>query len=675
MAKPAFDPSKPYQVAAKPAFDPNQPFTPVKQEKGLVDSALDTAGEAGQWALENVAAPIGKFVDTYTGAPSRKALSTLVDKKGLLEAGGQFIEQFGADPEKAPTGKDIAQKLGVGDKSLSDAYPGLYSETGEGLPLKKGGFLDPTASGAAGLGVDVATDWTNLIPGAVAAKGLLKAGGKTVGGTAKLAGKTAAVTADVVTGTKVSTNTARALGVVTEKTGEIINKVLNPKQSIDFPKAVEIAKKNGIEPSLLSSSIEFGPTSGISRLERNLSERAGGETLLKNHEDGYNAISDALNRKVDSIAGKPVGSDVEAGALIRDSFAKSQNNLLGSMEMTYKKAGTYAPGLRINKDDLSNLNSTLNGVEKYAKGMIKRGIDNVDKQQGQQLLRAVEGVRATKGSYKQSVEALERIGRKAFNSKPIIGQVPPDIDKLQDIYFKLSDSIINTVRKDVNPEFADELVRNNKTMSDFFSKRSVIKGSLESGRADETLFRNLIGSGDSKKISALRGMLPPEDIQALKGAFLRSTIKPDINGVVSFKQVANALRTKKNIVESLFSPQEIQEITELVKLGDDFGPSVLSHSGTGASQGFLNFPKQVVSSFADEKWLNAQKAKARGKSSSVSGGLIKESSEIPQSGLLKEKDIPSLTVEPGLLRRGPIEKRLKATQSIAPSYYNRENKK
>ncbi len=73
---------------------------------------------------------------------------------------------------------------------LSDVIPGIFSETGEGLPFKKEGLFDPTVRGTAGFAADVILDPTNLIgAGAVraGAKGVATVAGK---GFKKATGKT-----------------------------------------------------------------------------------------------------------------------------------------------------------------------------------------------------------------------------------------------------------------------------------------------------------------------------------------------------------------------------------------------------------------------------------------------------------------------------------------------------
>lgn len=62
---------------------------------------------------------------------------------------------------KAPSSAELMERAGV-PKGLSasdiPALQALYSETGKGLPLQKGGMFDPSVRGAAGFASDVASD-------------------------------------------------------------------------------------------------------------------------------------------------------------------------------------------------------------------------------------------------------------------------------------------------------------------------------------------------------------------------------------------------------------------------------------------------------------------------------------------------------------------------------------
>ena len=153
-------------------------FIESKISTGEDSGMLERAGET---VLSGLVAA-GEFVDKYTGAPTRAAIEAGMEGESPLEA---FGEQFGEDPGMAPTGKQIAQKLGVTEKNLSDLAPGLFTEdpemAKEWLKFKKGGAADISGTGAAGLVIDILADPTNIIPGKVLtapAKGGLRLGKK-----------------------------------------------------------------------------------------------------------------------------------------------------------------------------------------------------------------------------------------------------------------------------------------------------------------------------------------------------------------------------------------------------------------------------------------------------------------------------------------------------------------
>lgn len=640
------------------SFDPKA-YASGSDEPGILE-------RAGMAVLENVVVPVGRAIDRYTGAPSRAALNATIEGQSPVSA---FANQFGQEPEKAPTGKEIANKLGVSNTSLSEVVPSIYSETGEGLALKKGGFLDPTASGAAGLGVDIASDWTNLVPGALALKTAYKAGTKGTATAAKIAAKSTAAATDIATGTKAATKSLQVAGDAAERAKSFVDSYFNPKQAPNFQKSIEIAKKNQIDPAALSSSVEFGKTSRISRLERTLREGPAGEHLLDQYGQGYAQISDAVGRKIGKVSGGTPINQVQAGELIQQGFKGAQDALLDGADITYKKVQQYAPGLYINREELAKFQSSLNGVERYAKGLARRGVTGQQKAEGEALLQAVNAVRATKGSFKQSAEALKMLGKAAFKDKPVMGIVSPDVQKLRDLYFDLSGALVNTVKKDISPEFAKELVENNAAMSSFFKDRSLIMPALDSRKAGEQVFQRFILNGDTKSIGVLKSRLKPEEIAQLKGAFLQSLIRPTEEGLVNFNQLANAIRQKKNQVAALFDPKEIQELGELVRLGQDYGPAIMSTSGTGASNSFRNLMESTLTGFADEKALNAMKSKAR-------GGATAAPKQVATSA---PSNIPSVTIDTKKIvdatKRGPFEKRLKSAQSVAPSNYDERKAK
>jgi hypothetical protein len=79
---------------------------------------------------------------------------------------------------EAPSSAEYMKRAGVPEgMKMSDALPGMYSETGRGLPLQKGGTFDPSVRGAAGFAADLATDPLTYV-GAPAARAALQGAGK-----------------------------------------------------------------------------------------------------------------------------------------------------------------------------------------------------------------------------------------------------------------------------------------------------------------------------------------------------------------------------------------------------------------------------------------------------------------------------------------------------------------
>lgn len=178
-----FDP-KAYAAGSDPDPRRSPGFDPKAYAVGSDDPEREPS--FGESLLEGLI-DVAQTVDSYTGAPVRAGIGALQDDKGVGGALSAAASQFGQDPSSAPTGRQIARRAGVSDTALSDVLPSLYSDTGEGLPLKRGGFFDPTASGAVGLGIEIGADLTNVIPVGAVAKGVAKGGAKAASGVVNLA--------------------------------------------------------------------------------------------------------------------------------------------------------------------------------------------------------------------------------------------------------------------------------------------------------------------------------------------------------------------------------------------------------------------------------------------------------------------------------------------------------
>jgi len=121
----------------------------------------------GQKAVD-AAVGVANKIDSYTGAPVRAAIGEFQKSNDLVAAGRALKGQFGEDPKRAPTERQIAQKAGVSTEKIPfQALP---------LPFKAAALAGygPTYEDAAAVGIGATADLSNIIPAAGLAGKLAK---------------------------------------------------------------------------------------------------------------------------------------------------------------------------------------------------------------------------------------------------------------------------------------------------------------------------------------------------------------------------------------------------------------------------------------------------------------------------------------------------------------------
>ena len=598
----------------------------LEANKTLGDSALEVAGD------------VGKAFDVL-GAPTRSALMSAAQGKGLGSSFGEFAKQIGEDPTLAPTGKQIAEEVGLSGEGfagepqqkfvslessqeeiddLSDTDRQLVEEGFKvqvEIPqlIRKGDPLDISPAGAVGLGVDILADPLAFIPIGKVAKGISKAG---VGASKKagqmaLAGSVKAAEAALPAGVK---QTMGAVGRSGKSVKKAIDTIFNPKVATDFKKFKKIAEQAGIDPKILPESVEFGKESFLSRQARNIAEGPLGQEKLQKFNTAVDSVSDALNKNVKSLGGSDeVLSAVDAGKLIRESYDDSVKTFFEKMNITYDSIIENNPGLRFDEKSMSKINHELGTIEKFAKDRLsRRGISATKRSQGKELLNSIKAIKENDGTFKQMTEALQDIGEEAFQAKNSLAEVPSDIENLRKIYSSLRGEIVETVRKNLGDRAAKDLIKNNVAMNQFFGRQSLLAKIIGNKQTSpERVFKQIIQSGDTRKIDALKSIIKPEQFNALKASFLDSIIKRNIDGDVIFRSSFNSMRSKKGVISEIFNPNEVEKITDLLKLGDRIGEPVLSRSGTGASNLFKDIGSTIRATVENEALLTQLKERAR----------------------------------------------------------------
>lgn len=626
MAKPQFDPSKPFEPAqvegAKPTFDPSKPFeestAPEEKKVMPIESAARGLVQGGTLG----------FADEISGGAEALWQKAKGDPTEFGKLYQTLRDESRANFDKAQKDNPSAYTAGeVGGGLATAAIPfGGTATLGKALlaGARTGAVASlgaSTADNAADMVEDVAKGTAmGAIGGGIASgvgKGLSAIKGRLGNAASKQAGK-------------LTNLEATASGALSKESGSIpidnpnvlkeagqsakqrLKSFFNPEVDPTFEEFADIAKKHNIDPNTLPESVKFGPDSSASRASRNLAEGRFGEETLKRFNKSLDQVRDAYDNKIQTYSkGVPV-DEVTAGKILRDSYDEGVTKFFDKMDFTHNSIIDQVPGLQMTPESLAKIESSLGGIEKFAKGRLQRGVTATQRQQGQQLLNATEAIRAGNGSYKQTVEALRDIGEAAFQSKNSLADVPVDTAKMRKIYNDLNEGLLDTVRSNLGDDIANDLIANNKAMSEFFGEKSLLSRVMgDKAIAPENAFRSLVLNGDTQKLAALKKVLPPEKFEYLKGAVLENLVKRDPESNFTFKQLHNSMRNKKNSLSAIFEPEELLDSAGLVRLGDRFGNPVLSTSGTGASLSFQDLTKSASNLSVDALAIrNANKAAA-----------------------------------------------------------------
>lgn len=596
-----------------------------EQELALLTGDMGQTEEGG--ILSSIGSGIvkaGEFIDSYSGAPTRAALGAAVTGNNPLTA---FGEQFGEDPKLAPTGKEIARVIGFSPDPLSSrpvpvegAHGRIITDPKTGGPLMK---QEVSPAGMVGTIIDIGADVSNFIPVGM----VVKAGAKGTTNALKAAGKFAlkgsVAAADIATGTKVASESAETVSKYIDRVVNSTKSRFNPKQAPDFETYTEIAKKNNIDPSILPETVEFGPNHTITKKSQVMAEGPGGEVIQDRYLKAQGAVEDALDNQIATIGGGVKHTDADAGQMLIDSYNKGIKSFFDQDMITHQKVINDNPGIILNQDALKSVQSKVKGLKNKATGRARRGFGE-QQAQANQLLKDLDVLERSFDkngnlSYKRASEMLTNLGEEAFRKNPAGSKTPIDQKGLQELYFSLRDAMYESAGHTLGKEKATELAMNNQIISDFLKEKGRISKLFEGDIAPEKLFKRIAESGDTKQINAIKEIMSPDDFRKLKGAMLNKVIIRNAEGSPLYKSTIRNLERKKSLLAEAFSPEEMKEFTDVLRLGDRVGDFVFNTSKTNTAARFsaTDWLKEVVAGGTDELTLEKLKERARGKSGAI----------------------------------------------------------
>jgi hypothetical protein len=613
----------PEEQAELEALDGEEKNYQEEKEMGYMDKGLKMLIQAG------------KFVDSLGGAPARAMIGEAQKGIGLpnpteesdaaLEAQGftikqnedpnqqrtagqaigdifaKGVSQFGSDPSTAPTGKEIVQKAGVN----GELQPAQMMAN-EVLKRATGGILgNITTSDVAGLAMDVAADPFLLIPGKALMKGA-KAAPKAVL-------RTSAKAADILAGTDKFTDVVNATEEATKGVIKSMKARFAISKAVDAQDYLKLADQLGIDRKILPEAVEYGTDSLLARQGRVIAEGPLGAQRLENYGEVISKINNAVDKTIDSFSPVKIAGKADAGNYLVKSLDDATKSFFDSMDLTYNKILENSPGMTMTKSSQANIESALNGIEKFAKGRVSRGIGS-QRSEAAELLKAVEAIRNSNGTLKQTLEALRNIGEEAYkssNSMAAANRMPIDVKRLRKLYTDVRKEVLSTVRSRYGQKTADGLAANNKMIEEFLGEQSVIGKIINRpNAAPEDIFKSLIENGNTKEIDALASMLPKENMNALKSELLRSIVKKNADGIILADSTIKELNKRTDVLVKLFNPEEMKQIDNLLRFQKRLGRPVMSTSGTGASNAFNNLMNEAKGVVANEATIETLKKQA-----------------------------------------------------------------
>lgn len=612
---------------------------------GILESLGGIASSVGGAALDG-AVWLGNLHDSYGGAPSRAALDRLVEGKNPAKG---FSENFGGDTTIAPTGQGITQKAlakaGIPDASMTIGKHEDYISQRTGdypLPLEESPTgpkgVEISLSDVGGTAINTLWDWTNLFPATLAAKGLAK--GLTWTGQ-KLLKKSVDVADSAIGAGGVISRTRDSVG----KSLESLATYFNPSRADDYPTMLDVAERHGIDADDIPESIEFGSNSLINRRTMVKREGAMGAHLLDRHQRFADKVNGALTTKIEKYGDGVVRNRVEAGLYLRELYNSKLKKFLDNVDVTYNYVAKMNPGVKLSQRASDDLVARLNGLEQWAVKRIENASTRKQSTQARQVLRTIENARKKQGDYSSLLELMQSTGEIAFGVSNVMADIPPDITKFRELYKAISHSLVTTA-DDVMGETVGSMLRvNNKQLHEVFGNNSLLAKHLGSTTiGTETIFDSLIMKGDTRTLDALKFLLDdPKDLDGIKGTILEQFIKRNAEGDILYSSTIKGLRQKKDtLLAKVFTPDELGEIDEILRLGNAAGPAVMSSSGTGASNALRDIGKNVADTVTDDALIEGLKSTARSKAP-----LVKEA--IPGARALppapnKFAELPSPTL-------------------------------
>ena len=573
----------------------------------LVKGGYKAAGSPGEGAIKAIEESYGNYVTGpwragqkeffkgFTGNPL-----TLNPMKGL----GAAIEQFGEDSRSAPTNEEFSLKMGTTKQKNIDLKNPYFEDLAQRFYGKKmpDEFYKTSSSALLTTGLNLVND-----PLAIASVGTWLKLAKKGGGVGLRAADELANIAGLETqGIK---NFAEGVGKYVGNKKELVSEFLFPKPAANWEELQAIKEARGYEN--INDLSKYNRNSLLTLVKKARNEGLASQPAMMKYDAGVKEVNDDLFNTIASKSGGDILSPADMGQKIKTDFFAKRKELLDQMDVTYSTVvNQLPPGTRlidVAPEAQSQLAKSLAEIKTPFKRDLAVFAPNSDEvRQAKKMIGLIDHLEKSQGDLSHLVDQMRSVGDKAFTDYNVLQKIPSEIKAKKEIYFALRNSIIDATKNTLGKDVADQLVANNKLMSDYFSASDGIGSIIQDSKVGtEQIYNSLFKSGDTKKLQDLKKVVSPETMNAGTATLLDSYIAPSTEEKVSFENFYKKLDLQKDKLRVLLTPEELANFVDISRYGASYNMPVISTSKTSSGIALKNIPINMAGALVDDQIIKA----------------------------------------------------------------------
>lgn len=394
-----------------------------------------------------------------------------------------------------------------------------------------------------------------------------------------------------------------------KKVKDFYTRASKPVPTPQYKKLAATAEKIGIPKGDLPKSVEYGEESFHSALERaqmDMTDYARKEVL----ENTYNLT----NEYIQNVARKFGRSEglADFGAKLRSFIKDEKKKLFFNDAPLYRKIAndpSYAYA-RISDEAMDAVFSTVDDIKDQIEKETRISSLNdkpIHARALAELDMTIKNLELAGDNFPAMVDVLQSVGRdyKRATTARKANQLDPQLKYMEDhyltLYRQVREAILDGVA-DINPDEAQELMKNNKKVSNFL--RSLEKMTKEGNMEvpDLVLANKFIKSAMSDNLGLFDKVVGPEMMGEAKAAWLMDKVlRPDRSLLsqgkfqISPKSATRAMGNSYNqeVLSKFFDIGELEQLEDGISLLNSYGPLRFNFSNTARLEAMANTMKFI----------------------------------------------------------------------------------